>query len=106
MREAVCNGMGRFSKINGLARIANQGESDNPIFMKVKSITVTEAARNFADCLNRSHYQGVTFVLLKMGSPLRGLCQMGKSDAPVLNWPQRWNQCPCLRKRHKSGRPI
>ncbi len=32
-------------------------------------ITVTEAARNFADCVNRSHYQKTTFVLLKNGVP-------------------------------------
>jgi antitoxin (DNA-binding transcriptional repressor) of toxin-antitoxin stability system len=35
-----------------------------------KTITVTEAARNFADCVNRAHYQNVTFVLLKSGSPV------------------------------------
>lgn len=35
-----------------------------------KIISVTEAARNFADCVNRSHYQKVTFVLLKGGSPV------------------------------------
>ena len=35
--------------------------------MKAKTITVTEAARNFADCVNRAHYQQVTFVLLKNG---------------------------------------
>jgi antitoxin (DNA-binding transcriptional repressor) of toxin-antitoxin stability system len=35
-----------------------------------KVITVTEAARNFADCVNRAHYQDVTFVLLKGGSPV------------------------------------
>lgn len=46
-------------------------ESDNLIirFMKEKSITVTEAARNFADCINRAHYQNMTFVLLKNGEP-------------------------------------
>jgi len=32
-------------------------------------ISVTEAARNFADCVNRAHYQGMTFVLLKNGKP-------------------------------------
>jgi hypothetical protein len=37
--------------------------------MKKESITVTEAARNFADCANRAHYQNVTFVLLKNGQP-------------------------------------
>jgi antitoxin (DNA-binding transcriptional repressor) of toxin-antitoxin stability system len=35
-----------------------------------KVISVTEAARNFADCVNRAHYQKVTFVLLKGGSPV------------------------------------
>jgi len=38
-----------------------------------KIITVTEAARNFADCINRTHYQNVTFVLLKGGSPVARL---------------------------------
>ena len=38
--------------------------------MRKVSISVTEAARNFADCVNRVHYQNVTFVLLKNGSPV------------------------------------
>jgi prevent-host-death family protein len=38
--------------------------------MKSEKVTVTEAARNFADCVNRAHYQGVTFVLLKNGKPV------------------------------------
>jgi antitoxin (DNA-binding transcriptional repressor) of toxin-antitoxin stability system len=37
--------------------------------MKETAITVTEAARNFADCVNRAHYQNTTFVLLKNGRP-------------------------------------
>jgi antitoxin (DNA-binding transcriptional repressor) of toxin-antitoxin stability system len=41
--------------------------------MKKRSITVTEAARNFADCVNRAHYQKVTFVLLKNGEPFARL---------------------------------
>jgi antitoxin (DNA-binding transcriptional repressor) of toxin-antitoxin stability system len=41
--------------------------------MKRTIISVTEAARNFADCLNRAHYQHVTFVLLKNGSPFARL---------------------------------
>ncbi|MGB8474584.1 MAG: hypothetical protein WCE61_10930 [Candidatus Acidiferrum sp.] len=35
--------------------------------MRKTKITVTEASRNFADCVNRAHYQNVTFVLLKNG---------------------------------------
>lgn len=34
---------------------------------------MTEAARNFADCVNRAHYQDVTFVLLKNGAPVARL---------------------------------
>ena len=36
-------------------------------------MSVTEAARNFADCINRAHYQNVTFVLLKNGKPVARL---------------------------------
>jgi hypothetical protein len=37
-------------------------KSDNHDFMKTVSIPVTEAARNFAECINRAHYQDTTFV--------------------------------------------
>jgi prevent-host-death family protein len=38
--------------------------------MNEKAISVTEAARNFADCVNRARYQGVTFILHKNGVPV------------------------------------
>jgi antitoxin (DNA-binding transcriptional repressor) of toxin-antitoxin stability system len=41
--------------------------------MKKTAISVTDAARNFADCVNRAHDQNVTFVLLKNGSPVARL---------------------------------
>jgi antitoxin (DNA-binding transcriptional repressor) of toxin-antitoxin stability system len=41
--------------------------------MKTTVISVTEAARNFADCVNRAHDQNVTFVLLRNGSPVARL---------------------------------
>ncbi len=41
--------------------------------MRRISITVTEAARNFAECINRARYQDVTFVLLKNGTPVAQL---------------------------------
>lgn len=46
--------------------------------MKKTNITVTEAARNFSDCINRVHYQNMTFVLLKNGEPYARL--MPESD--------------------------
>jgi antitoxin (DNA-binding transcriptional repressor) of toxin-antitoxin stability system len=42
-----------------------------------KTISVTEAARNFAECVNRAHYQNVTFVLLKNGSPVAHITPPG-----------------------------
>ncbi|MGA7217290.1 MAG: type II toxin-antitoxin system prevent-host-death family antitoxin [Candidatus Sulfotelmatobacter sp.] len=41
--------------------------------MKTTPISVTEAARNFADCVNRVRYQNVTFVLVKNGTPVARL---------------------------------
>src|SRR5437870_13489648 len=55
--------------------LTQSGKADILIirFMKKTTITVTEAARNFADCVNRAHYQNVTFVLLKNGVPVARL---------------------------------
>ena len=55
--------------------LTQSGKADILIirFMKKTSITVTEASRNFADCVNRAHYQNVTFVLLKNGEPVARL---------------------------------
>jgi antitoxin (DNA-binding transcriptional repressor) of toxin-antitoxin stability system len=38
--------------------------------MKKTRITVTEAARNFAECINRARYQNTEFVLLRNGKPV------------------------------------
>jgi antitoxin (DNA-binding transcriptional repressor) of toxin-antitoxin stability system len=41
--------------------------------MEKTTISVTDAARNFSDCVNRAHYQKTTFVLLKNGLPMARL---------------------------------
>lgn len=41
--------------------------------MKKTEISVTDAARNFAECVNRVRYQNATFVLLKNGLPVAHL---------------------------------
>ena len=46
--------------------------------MKEELISVTDAARNFADCVNRDHYQDVTFILLKNGSPVARIVPDGR----------------------------
>lgn len=46
--------------------------------MKEEVISVTDAARNFADCVNRVRYQNVTFVLLKNGVPVARIVPDGE----------------------------
>lgn len=58
--------------------------------MKPISITVTEAARNFADCINRARYQGATFILLKNGIPV----------ARIVPEPGVGDQAPARVKEH------
>ena len=41
--------------------------------MNKVDLSVTEAARNFSDCVNRVRYQGTTFVLHKNGVPVARL---------------------------------
>jgi prevent-host-death family protein len=45
--------------------------------MKKTVISVTEAARNFAECVNRVRYQNMTFVLVKNGTPVARLVPDG-----------------------------
>jgi antitoxin (DNA-binding transcriptional repressor) of toxin-antitoxin stability system len=59
--------------------------------MRSIAITVTKAARSFADCIHRVHYQDVTFVLLKNGTPVAQLVPnkekvcSGRDLAAILN---------------------
>lgn len=49
--------------------------------MKEQDISVTEAARNFADCINRARYQGMTFVLHKNGVPVARIVPEQKKES-------------------------
>ncbi|HEY1902401.1 MAG TPA: hypothetical protein VGG56_08240 [Terracidiphilus sp.] len=57
--------------------------------MSDKTISVTDAARNFADCVNRAHYQGITFILHKNGVPVARIGPASKAleDASAGNGP-------------------
>src|SRR5438445_13262642 len=50
--------------------------------MKKATITVTDAARNFADCVNRAHYQNTTFVMLKNGTAFARLVPDNEKVCP------------------------
>jgi prevent-host-death family protein len=46
--------------------------------MKDKVISVTDASRNFADCVNRAYYQGATFIVTKNGVPVARISPAGE----------------------------
>jgi antitoxin (DNA-binding transcriptional repressor) of toxin-antitoxin stability system len=84
--------------------------------MKTTPISVTEAARNFADCVNRVRYQNVSFVLLKNGTlvarlvPEKEKICLGRDLAEVLRKVDlptdeavAWNRD--LKKARKSLKP-
>ena len=86
--------------------------------MTETAISVTEAARNFADCVNKAHYQGQSFVLLKNGIPFARLipacvpANTGKELAAALREVQlsaedarAWNRdLKAARKKRKAQR--
>lgn len=41
--------------------------------MKDRTISVTEASRNFADCINKVRYQGLSYLFVKNGTPVARL---------------------------------
>ena len=74
--------------------------------VRERSITVTEAARNFADCVARVRYQGVSFQLLKNGVPVARLVPeseelvaeaLGRQDA------RRWQRLKQFDERVKKA---
>lgn len=50
--------------------------------MKEIAITVTEAARNFSDCVSRVYYQNIAFRLLKNG---KTIARLGPAHEKVRN---------------------
>lgn len=54
--------------------------------MKKMKISVTEAARNFADCVNRVHYQKVTFILVRNGEAVARLVPEEEKVCTAKDW--------------------
>jgi prevent-host-death family protein len=52
--------------------------------MKELTISVTQAARRFADCVNRVRYQGTSFVLHKNGVPVARIVPVEASSGAEL----------------------
>ncbi|HEX8817429.1 MAG TPA: hypothetical protein VF753_18180 [Terriglobales bacterium] len=67
-------------------------------------ISVTEAARNFADCINRAHYQGVTFVLVRNGAPVARIVPDGGKICDATALAQAVKKSPLDSKEAKAWR--
>jgi len=45
-----------------------------------KQLSVTDAARNFSDVVNRAYYRGETTVLLRSGQPVAKITPIGPAE--------------------------
>ena len=63
---------------------------------KLRRISVTEAARNFADLVNRAFYRGETTVLVKNGVPVAHIVPGAPAGLAASEVLRRWNSGPRL----------
>jgi antitoxin (DNA-binding transcriptional repressor) of toxin-antitoxin stability system len=71
--------------------------------MKKAVITVTEAAGNFAGCVNRAHDQDTSFVLLKNGKPVARLVPESERVCTGGTWRRRWTKQTFPPKKRGRG---
>ena len=64
--------------------------------MEDRNITVTEAARNFADLVNRTYYRGESTVLVKSGEPVAMIVPISGVSVTGMGWLARWRAMPHL----------
>ena len=61
-----------------------------------RSLSVTDAARRFADVVNRAFYRHETTVLLKNGVPVAFVAPMAPTGIPAAELAHRWALLPRL----------
>lgn len=59
---------------------------------KIRRLSVTEAARNFADLVNRAYYRQETTVLLKNGVPVAHIAPVTHTGLPAREFLERWER--------------
>ena len=57
---------------------------------KIRRVTVTEAARNFADIVNRAYYRGETTVLTRNGTPVAHIAPAAPTGVKASEFLARW----------------
>lgn len=60
--------------------------------MSERTLSVTEAARNFADLVNRTHYRGETTLLVRAGNPVARLVPAGGSSCLGADLAAKWRE--------------
>ena len=70
--------------------------------MTTEVMTVTEAAKNFSDTINRVHYKGVAVTLTRGKRPVVRIVPAGKrsTGADLLKW---WNSRPHMTKAERES---
>lgn len=58
--------------------------------MSDRWMTVTEAARHFADLVNRTYYKGESTVLLRSGEPVAKMVPVGGSSLLGRDFAAKW----------------
>ena len=61
-----------------------------------RKMTVTEAARHFADLVNRTYYRGESTVLIRSGEPVAMMVPVGGASVTGRDWLSRWHSMPHL----------
>ena len=61
-----------------------------------RTLSVTEAARRFADVVNRAFYRHETTVLVKNGVPVAFIAPMSPAGIPASELAHRWPLLPRL----------
>ncbi len=64
--------------------------------MTDRSMTVTEAARHFADLVNRTYYRGESTVLIRSGEPVAMVIPVGGACTTGRDWLSKWRAIPHL----------
>lgn len=59
-------------------------------------MTVTEAARHFADLVNRTYYRGESTVLVRSGEPVAMVVPVGGASVTGRDWLSKWREMPRL----------
>ncbi len=70
---------------------------------KIRRLSVTEAARNFADLVNRAYYRQETTVLLKNGVPVAHIAPVSPTGIPAREALARWKARPRLTREEADA---